>query len=145
LISNRNELASTVCLLDDDSSVLKATSRLLNSAGWTTQSFTDPVAFLDFVESNQSEVVAIDIRMPAMDGLEVQRRVRKLSPLTRVIILTSNDDPAVRQQALDNGAAGFFLKPVPESEFLAGVASASRNGAAEIQSSVRSANHFRSG
>ena len=76
----------------------------------------------------------IDIRMPIMNGLEVQSRLRELSPSTQVIVLTSKDDPSVRSQAMDAGASAFFLKPVRDEEFLAGIELAasedeqSRNG-----------------
>jgi FixJ family two-component response regulator len=114
----------TICLLDDDPSVLKATGRLLCSAGWTVESFTDPNAFLDYVGGHQPPVVVIDILMPMMNGLEVQARLREVSQSTRVIVLTSKDDPSVRAQALRAGASGFFLKPVDDDDFLAGLESA---------------------
>ena len=129
-----NKPVRTVCLLDDDASALKATSRLVRSAGWQVESFLDPVAFLSHVQANGCRIVVIDIRMPIMDGLEVQSRLRELSPSTQVIVLTSKDDPSVRSQAMGAGASAFFLKPVRDEEFLAGLESAaseyeqSRNG-----------------
>ena len=67
--------ASTVWLLDDDPSVLKATGRLLASAGWEVERFIDPDAFLRHAEIHHPRVVVIDMWMPRMDGLEVQRRL----------------------------------------------------------------------
>jgi CheY-like chemotaxis protein len=118
----------TVCLLDDDPSVVKATSRLLSSAGWKVDSFTDPVEFLRYAETCQPEVVVLDILMPAMNGLEVQKRLRTISPSSRVVVLTSKDDASVQAEAMQRGAAGFFIKPVNDDEFLDGIESAfSRN------------------
>ena len=108
----------TVCLVDDDPSVLKATARLLSSAGWKTESFTDPVAFLRYAEEHNPPLVILDIWMPEMSGLEVQERLRTISPSTRVVILTSKDDPSISSKALDAGASAFFLKPPPDDEFL---------------------------
>jgi two-component system response regulator HydG len=62
--------------------------------------------------------------MPIMNGLEVQTQLRAVSPSTRVVVLTSKDDPSVRNIAMDAGASAFFLKPVDHDEFLAGVQSA---------------------
>ena len=107
-----------VCLVDDDPSLLKATARLLSSAGWKTTSFTDPAEFLRYAEAGRPPVVVLDILMPAMSGLEVQSRLRSISPDTRVVILTSKDDPIVRSKALAAGASAFFLKPPPDGEFL---------------------------
>ena len=113
-----------VFLLDDDPSVLKATSRLLSSAGWEAETFTDPHSFLDHVARKRPPVAVIDIWMPQMDGLEVQERLRSVSPSTQVIVLTSRDDPSVRSKAMDAGASAFFLKHVDDHALLAGVASA---------------------
>ena len=114
----------TVFLLDDDPSVLTATSRLLSSAGWQAETFTDPHSFLEQVQTQCPPVVVIDILMPLMNGLEVQKRLRSVSPSTQVIILTSKDDPSVRAEAMEAGASAFFLKQDDEDALLAGVASA---------------------
>ena len=114
----------TVCLVDDDASVLKATSRLLASSGWTVESFLDPIAFLRYAEASRPRVAVLDVIMPVMNGLEVQNELRSVSPSTRVIILTSKDDPSVRSKALAAGATAFFLKPVDDDEFLASIEAA---------------------
>ena len=124
MIAKLSKQAVTVCLVDDDPSVLKATSRLLSFGGWKVESFLDPVAFLRYARTHRPEVAVIDIWMPAMDGLEVQRRLRALSPSTRVIVLTSNDDPAVRSEAMEAGARAFFLKTTDNDEFIAAIESA---------------------
>ena len=121
-----------VCLLDDDPSVVKATSRLLSSAGWKVESFTDPIEFLRHARTCELEVVVLDISMPSMSGLEVQKRLRHISPSSRAVVLTSKDDPSVRAEAMQSGAAAFFVKPVDDEEFLAGIESAfSRNGTSD--------------
>jgi len=119
----------TVYLLDDDSSVLKSTGRLLDSAGWRVEVFTDPIAFLDRAATHCPDVAVIDILMPDMNGLEVQARLRHVSPSTRVIVLTAKDDPSVRRTAMNAGASAFFIKGVESGKFLAGVRAAadSRN------------------
>ena len=116
--------ASTVCLLDDDPSVLKATKRLLASEGWRVETFTNPDAFLNYVKNFHPRVVVIDMLMPDSSGLEVQRRLTECSPETRVIVLTANGDSAVRWTALAAGAAAFFIKPARSNEFLASIRSA---------------------
>ena len=89
-----------VCLLDDDPSLLRAMSRMLSSAGCEVQSFTDPIAFLDYAQDHRPRVAVLDILMPIMNGLEVQTRLRDLSPSTGVIVVTSKDDPLVRSKAM---------------------------------------------
>ena len=114
----------TVYLLDDDSSILKSTGRLLDSAGWKVEVFTDPITFLEHAAMHSPELAVIDFLMPEMNGLEVQARLRRLSPSTRVILLTAKDDPSVRRIAMDAGASAFFIKGVESDEFLAGVKAA---------------------
>jgi two-component system response regulator HydG len=118
----------TVYLLDDDSSVLKSTGRLLDSAGWKVEAFTDPIAFLEHAAIHCPDVAVIDVLMPAMNGLEVQTRLRSISPSTRVIVLTAKDDPSVRRTAMNSGASAFFLKGVESGEFLAGIKAAVDSG-----------------
>jgi FixJ family two-component response regulator len=119
----------TVYLLDDDSSILKSTGRLLDSAGWKVEAFTDPNAFLERAATHCPDIAVIDIIMPDMNGLEVQTRLRRISPSTRVIVLSAKDDPSVRQIAMNRGASAFFIKGVDSNEFLAGIKAAadSRN------------------
>jgi two-component system response regulator FixJ len=111
----------TVYLLDDDSSILKSTGRLLDSAGWKVEAFTDPKAFLEQAAKRCPDVAVIDILMPEMNGLEVQTRLQRVSPATRVIVLTAKDDPSVRRKAMSAGASAFFIKGVESGEFLAAI------------------------
>ena len=111
-------------MLDDDPSVVKATGRLLASEGWRVKTFTNPAAFLDHAENHHPRVVVLDMWMPNLNGLEVQKRLSELSPETRVIVLTANSDGAVRLTALAAGAVAFFIKPARSTEFIASVRSA---------------------
>jgi FixJ family two-component response regulator len=118
---------SAVYLLDDDPSILKATRRLLDSVGWKVEAFSDPIAFLEHAAIHCPELAVIDIVMPDMNGLEVQTRLRRVSPSTRVIVLTAKDDPSVRRKAMNAGASAFYLKGVESGEFLAGVKAAAES------------------
>jgi DNA-binding NarL/FixJ family response regulator len=66
--------------------------------------------------------------MPDMNGLDVQTRLLRVSPATRVIVLTGNDDPSIRRTAMNAGASAFFIKGVESDDFLAGVKSAADSG-----------------
>jgi two-component system, LuxR family, response regulator FixJ len=116
-----------VFLLDDDSSVLKSTGRLLDSGGWKVAVFTDPIEFLEQAAMHSPDVAVIDMLMPEMSGLEVQTRLRRLSPSTRVIVLTAKDDPSIRRTAMNAGASAFFIKGVESGEFLAGIRAAAES------------------
>lgn len=115
---------SAVWLLDDESSSLKATKRLLNSAGWEVEVFTDPRFFVEQASTHHPRLAVIDMWMPLMNGLEVQERLNEVSPATRVIVLTGKDDPHIRSRALAAGAVAFFFKPASGDDFLAAIRSA---------------------
>jgi len=104
--------------------VVAATGRLVASEGWQVKTFTDPHAFLQHAENCHPHVVVIDLWMPNLNGLEVQRRLGEFSPATRVIILTANDDRVVRWKALAAGAIAFFIKPARDDDFIASIRSA---------------------
>src|SRR6266513_6558813 len=101
----------SIWLLDDDVSMLKALGRLMNSAGFTVEKFNHPAAFLARLEHAACRVAILDVWMPQMNGLEVQARLRRDSPETRIIFMTGRDDPSVRQTAVDAGAFAFLTKP----------------------------------
>lgn len=128
MLGSNNMNGSAICILDDDSSVLKSTGRLLSSAGWPVQPFQDPHSFLNYARIHRPRVAVLDVAMPLMHGLEVQKRLREISPATRVVVLTANDDPVIRSSAIDAGAAAFFVKPVEDEEFLSGIDSALNRG-----------------
>jgi DNA-binding NarL/FixJ family response regulator len=92
--------------------------------GWKVEGFTDPCAFLNRAAVDCPDVAVIDILMPDMNGLEVQTRLRSVSPSTRVIVLTAKDDSWVRSMAMHAGASAFFIKGVESGEFLAGIKAA---------------------
>jgi FixJ family two-component response regulator len=102
---------ASICLLDDDLSMLKALDRLLKSEGFNVKKFSDPAAFLATIAQAPCRVVILDVWMPDMNGLEVQSILRRDSPKTRIIFISGRDDPSVRQTALDAGAFGFLAKP----------------------------------
>ena len=94
-------MSKAICLVDDDPSVRKALSRLLNYAA-----------------SHPVSVVVLDIWMYRMNGLEVMVHLCSLSPQTRIIIITGRDDSATRSIATQVGATAFLLKPFEDAEFL---------------------------
>src|SRR5438445_11652938 len=101
----------SIWLLDDDVSMLKALGRLMRSAGLIAEKFSDPVAFLERLKHGRCRVAILDVWMPQMNGLEVQARVRRDSPETRIIFITGRDDPPALQTALDAGAFAFLAEP----------------------------------
>jgi FixJ family two-component response regulator len=111
-------MSKTICLVDDDPSVRRALSRLLESAGIDVCAFATGEDFLSYAVSHPVSVVVLDIWMHRMNGLEVLAHLCSLSPQTRVIIIRGREDLAVRSIATQVGAAAFLLKPFEDAEFL---------------------------
>jgi two-component system, LuxR family, response regulator FixJ len=110
-----------VCLVDDDHAVLKSVARLLESDGLVACAFSEPEQFLAYVATHSVPVAILDIWMEQMTGLEVQAKLAKISPSTRVIIMTGRKDPGAQKTALEFGAAAFFTKPFDDEEFLGAI------------------------
>jgi len=114
----------TICVLDDDTSVLKAIGRLLCSAGLKIMAFNEPPLFLQYAETHGISLAIIDIWMPEVNGVEVQRRLLNVAPNTPVIMMTGRDEPALRSVALAQGAAAYLAKPFEGEILLASIRAA---------------------
>jgi FixJ family two-component response regulator len=101
-----------VAVVDDDESVGRAIKRLLRSVGIGADTFSSGDDFLDALAAMPAyrpACVILDIQMPGINGLEVQRRLAGNG--MPVILITAYDDIAVREEGLAAGATGYLLKP----------------------------------
>jgi FixJ family two-component response regulator len=113
-----------ICVLDDDSSVLNSLRELLDSDGFEARTFDNPHQFLAYAQEHPVKLAVLDVWMPEVNGVEVQERLRKLSPGTRVIVITAREERAIREAAMEAGAFAFLGKPFDDETFLALVRSA---------------------
>ena len=111
-------VAATICIVDDDPSMLRALERLLLSVDLPARLFREPLGFLKYATRNPVTVALIDIWIPGMSGLQLQKELRAVSPETRVIVVTADDEDSVRSVAIQNGATAFFVKPFDDEIFL---------------------------
>ena len=119
----------SICILDDDSSVLRSIERLLDSDGLKALSFEDVEDFLAHVRSHPVTLAVLDVWMPQTSGLEVQSRLNEVSPDTKVIVMTGRETPAIRATAWESGAFAFVVKPFDDESFLSLVRQALRSAA----------------
>jgi len=110
-----------VCLVDDDSSVLRSMQYLLASEGIAVRAFNKPEEFLAHAAMHPISVVVTDIWMEGVTGLEILARMCALSPRPRVIVITARDDLAARATAMAIGPVAFFIKPFDDEKFIAAV------------------------
>lgn len=116
----RNKLA----VVDDDESVRDATQALLRSAGYSVSTFASAEQFLNSGEIAETECLVLDIRMPGIDGLELQRRLIDAGAAVPIIFLTAHGDGNARRRAMDGGALDFLLKPFGGNTLLSAVQTA---------------------
>jgi len=105
---------SRVYVVDDDPSSRSALGRLLKSAGFRVNLFTSAQEFLDFDPVEPEAVMILDVRMPGLNGLELQKRLMDRGETLPIIFLTAFEDPRARRAALQCGAVAFLQKPVDE-------------------------------
>jgi len=115
------DAAPVVCLVDDDESVRKSIVRVLESAGFKVQAFSEPDAFLKHLRMHSVPVAILDIWMDNMTGMELLAHLCARSPNTRCIFITGREDHAAEMTVMQAGAFAFFVKPFDNKRFLQAV------------------------
>lgn len=115
---------AVVHVIDDDESVRHALAFLLATSGMAVRVHESGTAFLDTVESLQGGCIVTDIRMPGIDGLELQRRLAEMGVKLPVIVMTGHGDVPLAVEAMKAGAVDFIEKPFDDATLLAAIQSA---------------------
>jgi FixJ family two-component response regulator len=110
-----------VCVVDDDPSVLKSVTRLLESEGFSVRAFAHPDESLKYMETNSVPLAILDIWMQEMTGMELLAHLCARSPQTHVIFITGHEDDAAQATVMQAGAFAFFIKPLDDARFLSSV------------------------
>jgi RNA polymerase sigma factor (sigma-70 family) len=121
-------MASTliVYLVDDDPSVRKALTRLVRSAGYVVQAFPSARDFLESVciSDESSGCLILDVRMPGLSGLDLQRELQVANAVLPIIFITGHGDIPMSVRAMKEGAVDFLPKPVKDEDLLSAIESA---------------------
>jgi FixJ family two-component response regulator len=112
--------SSTVFLVDDDPSVRKAMTRLVRSAGYDVKAFASARDFLDeWRGANEGPAcLVLDVRMPGLSGLDLQRELQNANALLPIIFITGHGDVPTSVKAMKAGAVDFLPKPVKDTHLL---------------------------
>jgi FixJ family two-component response regulator len=111
----------TVFVVDDYAPARKSTSRLLRTAGFVVAAFASAEEFLAQYDPQTLGCLVLDVAMPALNGLELQRILTKTGRLLPIIFLTGHGDIPKSVQAMKHGASDFLTKPVNDEDLLAAV------------------------
>jgi len=108
--------APLVCIVDDDASMADSTRYLVRSFGFRAEAFLSAQEFLDsgLVEETRCLILILDLRMPGMDGLELQRNLASANQRIPTIFISARANEEEQIQAIAGGAVDFLLKPFSE-------------------------------
>jgi FixJ family two-component response regulator len=114
----------TVFVVDDDISVRESLEFLIRDAGWQVETFTSAEEFVSRPRDFNPSCLVLDISMPGLDGLELQKRLAVNRPDMPIIFLTGNADIPMTVQAMKAGAVEFLTKPFNGDKLLSAVSRA---------------------
>lgn len=122
---------ATLFVVDDDASVRRSLTRLIRSAGWDVEEFATANAFLERAPSAGPGCVLLDVQMPGMNGIELQKRMYEAGIFLPVVFLTGNGDIPMSVHAMKHGAVDFLVKPVDEKMLFQAIDEAIKRQASE--------------
>ncbi|HXO32901.1 MAG TPA: response regulator [Candidatus Acidoferrales bacterium] len=115
-----------IAIVDDDEWVLKSLARLVKSAGFQVETFVSAENFLEVGRDSKTRCVILDIGLPGMSGLDLQRHLAAKNFRVPIIFISAHDETENRTQALAGGAIAFLSKPVDDKELLAALDAAAK-------------------
>ena len=118
-----------VHIVDDDEAIRQSVGFLLRKAGHAVETYSTGVSFLKAVTRDSRGCVLLDVRMPDIDGLEVQKRLSSQGIGLPVVILTGHGDVTLAVRAVRAGAIEFLEKPFERAVLLAAIEAALDHGA----------------
>lgn len=118
-MGNAQHSSEMIAIVDDDESVRNAIHGVLSSEGLTPRTFASAEEFLASGQQNETACMILDIKMPGMSGLELQKHLAESGSSIPVIFITASEDPKLRTQALLNGAVAFLNKPFDNEVLIA--------------------------
>ena len=107
-----------IAIVDDDDALRNSLDNLLRSIGFRAHGFSSAEAFLRSDHARDTACLLLDVRMPGMNGLELQRQIVAANWQIPIIFITSHANDEARAQALEGGAVAFLYKPCREDDLL---------------------------
>ena len=115
-----------ISIIDDDESVRRTTARLIESFGFRAAAFESAATFLSSHDLNDASCLVVDVRMPGINGLQLQSQLAAADCRIPIIFITAYDDKESRQRAMQAGAVAFLAKPFSDEQLLQWIRSALR-------------------
>jgi len=106
------DTGTTIFVIDDDDLVRDALRTLLKSAGFNVKVFESAQAFLNSDHQQREGLLVLDVRMPGMNGLELQRHLADSRADMPIIFISAHEDVRAHKKAMEAGALAFLQKPL---------------------------------
>ena len=110
-----------ISIVDDDESVRQALKSLIDSVGFRAEVFGSGEEFLNSAYVLQTDCLIADVRMPGMNGLELQERLKRAGSPVPIVFISAHDDGEARDRGLRAGAIAFLQKPFSEDALLGAI------------------------
>ena len=123
---------NTVFIVDDDSSVRDSLGLLLGLRGYRTSLFADAASFLSALRADWQGCLIVDIRMPGMNGLELQRELQDRGCALPVVVISGHGDVSSAREAFRADAIDFLEKPLDEAKLIQAIDEAFRRQSASL-------------
>jgi FixJ family two-component response regulator len=108
----------TIAIVDDDEALREALGSVMKAAGFSSRTFASAEEFLACDDCEETACLILDVRLPGMSGIELQRRLADAHSRLPIIFVTAHGDTALRESLMRAGAAAFFYKPVRSDALL---------------------------
>jgi len=112
------EPEAVIAIVDDDPSVQRGLQRLIRSAGWKAETFASAQEFLARSRVESPNCVLLDLQLPGLSGLDIQKRMAEVGLEIPIVFLTGHGNIPASVQAMKAGAVQFLTKPADEQELL---------------------------
>ena len=128
-----NTLTKTgvIAIVDDYEPLREALGSVLKAAGFPTNTYASAEEFVDSPSRNNIACLVLDVRLPGMSGIELQKQLEDAGSRVPIIFVTAHGDASVRELVMKAGAAGFLNKPVRSEALLKAIQSALQKAEAD--------------
>ena len=113
-----------IAVVDDDPSVCKALARLLRASDLDADAHGSAQQFLESLQTSVPDCLVLDLQMPEMNGLALQRELGRAGIRLPIVVITGHDEPGMQARCMAAGAAAYLRKPLQEKTLLAAIEAA---------------------
>jgi FixJ family two-component response regulator len=110
--------ADIIAIVDDDEPLRDALGSVMKAAGFLTNTFATAEEFLGSANRGNTACLILDVRLPGMSGIELQRQLTEANSQIPIVFVTAHGDASLRDLVMKAGAAGFLNKPVRSDALL---------------------------